>query len=46
MISNDFEERAISDVTLALFEDSGWYQVNYGFTGGYLDLEKTRVVHL
>lgn len=34
MISNDFEERAISDVTLALFEDSGWYQVNYGFTGG------------
>ena len=34
MISNDFEERAISDITLALFEDSGWYQVNYGLTGG------------
>ena len=34
MISTDFQERAISEITLALFEDSGWYQVNYNLTGG------------
>lgn len=47
MISNDFEERAISDITLALFalfEDS--IKLIMVLLEGYLDLEKTRVVHL
>ena len=33
MISTDYLEIVISDISLALFEDSGWYQVNY-YTGG------------
>ena len=33
MISTDYPEIVISDITLALFEDSGWYEVNY-YTGG------------
>ena len=33
MVSNNYYENVISDITLALFEDSGWYQVNY-YTGG------------
>jgi hypothetical protein len=33
MISSDYPEIVISDITLALFEDSGWYSVNY-YTGG------------
>ena len=33
MISTDYLEIVISDITLALFEDSGWYEVNY-YTGG------------
>jgi leishmanolysin len=33
MISHDYPEIVISDITLALFEDSGWYDVNY-YTGG------------
>ena len=33
MISNHYLENVISDITLALFEDSGWYKVNY-YTGG------------
>ena len=33
MVSSDYRERAISEITLALFEDSGWYKVNY-YTGG------------
>ena len=33
MISNNYYEVVISDITLALFEDSGWYKVNY-YTGG------------
>ena len=33
MISTDYPEIVISDISLALFEDSGWYQVNY-YTGG------------
>ena len=33
MISTDHPENVISDITLALFEDSGWYEVNY-YTGG------------
>ena len=33
MISTDYPELVVSDITLAVFEDSGWYEVNY-FTGG------------
>ena len=33
MISTNYLESVISEITLALFEDSGWYQVNY-YTGG------------
>ena len=33
MVSNNYLENVISDITLALFEDSGWYKVNY-YTGG------------
>ena len=29
MISTDYPEIVISDISLALFEDSGWYEVNY-----------------
>ena len=33
MISTDYPEIVISDITLALFKDSGWYEVNY-YSGG------------
>jgi len=33
MIGQSYEENVISEITLALFEDSGWYKVNY-YTGG------------
>jgi hypothetical protein len=33
MIGTSYGEVVISDMTLALFEDSGWYTVNY-YTGG------------
>ena len=33
MISTDYDDVVISDITLALFEDSGWYEVNY-YTAG------------
>ena len=33
MISTDYPELVVSDITLAVFEDSGWYEVNY-VTGG------------
>ena len=33
MVSSHYSENVISDITLALFEDSGWYKVNY-YTGG------------
>ena len=33
MISTDYPENIVSDITLAVFEDSGWYNVNY-YTGG------------
>jgi len=33
MIGETYEESVISEITLALFEDSGWYKVNY-YTGG------------
>lgn len=33
MIGNTYQEYALSQMTLALFEDSGWYKVNY-YSGG------------
>jgi len=33
MISTDYPEMVISDITLAFFEDTGFYKVNY-YTGG------------
>ena len=33
MISTDYPEMTISDITLAYFEDTGYYKVNY-YTGG------------
>ena len=33
MIADFYEEQAISEMTLGLFEDSNWYKVNY-YTGG------------
>ena len=33
MISTDYQEIVISDISLALFKDSGWYEVNY-YSGG------------
>ncbi len=33
MVSTNYHENVISDITLALFEDSGWYKPNY-YTGG------------
>ena len=33
MIAGEYNEMVISEITLALFEDSGWYDVNY-YTGG------------
>ena len=33
MISQDYPEIVVSDISLAVFEDSGWYNVNY-YSGG------------
>ena len=33
MTAVEYDEMVISEITLALFEDSGWYKVNY-YTGG------------
>ena len=33
MMGASYDEMSISEITLALFEDSGWYKVNY-YTGG------------
>ena len=33
MISTDYQEIVISDISLALFKDSDWYEVNY-YSGG------------
>ena len=41
MISRDFMDNVISDITLALFEDSGFYQVNY-YTGGLFKFGKNK----
>ena len=35
MTAGEYNEMVISEITLALFEDSGWYDVNY-YTGGLL----------
>lgn len=39
MVSTDYDERAISEITMALFEDSGWYTVNK-YTGGLFKFGK------
>lgn len=39
MVGNQYQEQAISDITLALFEDTGYYQVNY-YSGGLLKFGK------
>ena len=41
MISTDFQEKVISDITLALFEDTGFYKVNY-YTGGLFKFGKNK----
>lgn len=35
MISKSYGENLISEITLALFEDSGWYKVNYNQANGF-----------
>ena len=39
MVSTDFPDSAISDITLALFEDIGFYKVNY-YSGGLFKFGK------
>ena len=39
MISTDYPDQAISDITLGLFEDSGFYKVNY-YSGGLFKFGK------
>jgi len=41
MIGETFSENVISEITLALFEDSGWYKTNY-FTGGLFRYGKNK----
>ena len=41
MISTDYMDTVISDITLALFEDSGFYQVNY-YSGGLFKFGKNQ----
>ena len=41
MISTDYPDIAISDITLALFEDSGFYKVNY-YSGGLFKYGKNK----
>ncbi len=41
MIGLSFDDTAISEITLALFEDSGWYSVNY-YTGGLFKYGKNK----
>ena len=41
MISTDHPDAAISDITLALFEDTGFYQVNY-YSGGLFKFGKNK----
>ena len=41
MISTDFPDAAMSDITLALFEDTGLYRVNY-YSGGLFKFGKNK----
>ena len=41
MVSTDYDEKVISEITLGLFEDSGWYTVNY-LTGGLFRFGKNQ----
>jgi hypothetical protein len=41
MIGESYGENVISDITLALMEDSGWYTVNY-YTGGLFRFGKNQ----
>ena len=41
MISTAFPDYAVSDITLALFEDSGFYKVNY-YSGGLFKFGKNK----
>jgi hypothetical protein len=41
MVSINYQENTISDITLALFEDSGWYKPNY-YTGGLFRFGKDK----
>ena len=41
MISTDYPDFAISDITLALFEDTGFYKVNY-YSGGLFKFGKNK----
>ena len=37
----EYEEQAISEITLSLMEDSGWYKANY-YTGGLMRFGKNK----
>ena len=41
MISSDYQEVVISDITLALLEDTGFYKINY-YTGGLFRFGKNQ----
>lgn len=41
MIGESYPENVISEISLALFEDSGWYKVNY-YTGGLFRFGKNK----
>ena len=41
MMGQSYDEVVISDITFALFEDSGWYQMNY-YTGGLFRFGKNQ----
>ena len=41
MVSANYHENVISNITLALFEDSGWYKVNY-YNGGHFRFGKNK----
>lgn len=41
MIGQDYIDSFISEITLSLFEDSGWYKINY-YTGGLFRFGKNR----
>ena len=41
MISSDYQEVVISDISLALLEDTGFYQINY-YTGGLFRFGKNQ----